>query len=64
MTASTAPSPIDTDLLCALFAAGGYWALAPDWVLRGGFAIPTRPLIRRVATGLLIDSVPRIGEER
>ncbi|MFE1960926.1 hypothetical protein [Streptomyces sp. NPDC059479] len=53
----------DADLLCDLIAAGGFWGLAPGWVPRGGYAAPTRPVLRRLETALLIDSVPRIGEE-
>ncbi len=62
----TCPSPkppSDADQLHALIAAGGVWGLAPRWVPRGGYTLPTRSVLRRVETGLLIASVPRIGEE-
>ncbi|MYZ36507.1 MULTISPECIES: hypothetical protein [unclassified Streptomyces] len=56
-------SKTDADLLHALFAAGGYWGLTPDWVPRGGYATPCRNVLRRLETALLIDSAPRPGEE-
>ena len=60
-TAATAPSN-DADRLYELIRAGGYYGLAPDWVPRGGYAMPTRLLLNRVALGLLAESVPREGE--
>ncbi|WP_326810916.1 hypothetical protein OIE62_24645 [Streptomyces scopuliridis] len=54
----------DADELHALFAAGGVWGLALDWVPRGGFAIPARPVLRRVELGLLLNAAPWIGEQQ
>lgn len=52
----------DVDALQALFAAGGFWGFAPDWVPRGGYAAPTRSLLDRVSLRLLAESAPREGE--
>ncbi|SCG00293.1 hypothetical protein GA0115259_106914 [Streptomyces sp. MnatMP-M17] len=61
---TTPPATTDTDFLCALIAAGGYWGLAPDWVPRVGYTVPAQAVLRRVETGLLIELAPRIGEKR
>lgn len=60
----TSPRPSDANELYALIAASGVWGLAPDWVPRGGYTRPTRSVLRRVETGLLIEPTPRIGEEQ
>ncbi|MFD8969264.1 hypothetical protein ACFV0C_30495 [Streptomyces sp. NPDC059568] len=65
MAGTTAPpAATDADELHALIAAGGYWRLAPDWLPRVGYALPTRAVLRRVETGLMIECAPLVGEKR
>lgn len=38
--------------LVALIQAGGFWRLAPEWVPRSGYVMPTRPVLLAVRDGL------------
>ncbi|KUN00600.1 hypothetical protein AQI95_34405 [Streptomyces yokosukanensis] len=51
---SSAPQPPADDVaeLEALIAAGGFWRLAPDWVPRGGYSMPTLAVLRVAENGL------------
>ncbi|MEV7678830.1 hypothetical protein AB0O64_09795 [Streptomyces sp. NPDC088341] len=65
MAGTTAPPVVtDADTLCAFFAAGGFWGLAPDWLPRIGYTLLTRAVLRRVETGLMIELPPLVGEKR
>lgn len=57
MDHETAPESDDVDKLAALVRAGGFWSLAPEWVPRTGYAVPTSLVLRDVEAGLrrLID---------
>lgn len=48
----TPQNPSDADELAALIEAGGFWRLAPDWVPRGGYAGPSRDVLKGVEAGL------------